>query len=156
MTDLATLVVLGFASALVPVLNIEAYLAIREAVSQVDSVWLVALAAATGQMVGKFLWYQMGASSLGWSWVRRKTEKPRAQARLALWRTRTHQRPVLAGTLVLVSAFSGLPPFAVLAVLAGQLRMSLALFLSLGLVGRWLRFAVVLSGMSWLEAIGLF
>lgn len=156
MTDLVALVVLGFASALVPVLNIEAYLAIREAVSEVESIWLIALAAAVGQMIGKLLWYQIGASSLGWGWVRRRAEKPKAQARLELWRSRTHERPVIAGTLVLVSAFSGLPPFAVLAVLAGQLRMSLTLFLSLGLLGRWLRFALVLGGMSWLEATRLF
>jgi membrane protein YqaA with SNARE-associated domain len=153
MKDLLALVVLGFASALVPVLNIEAYLAIREAVSEVSSLWTLALAAAAGQMVGKFLWYQLGASSLDWGWVRRRAEKPKAVARLELWRARTHQRPVVAGGLVLLSAFSGLPPFAVLAVLAGQLRMSLAIFLSLGLLGRWLRFALVLGGMSWLEGL---
>lgn len=156
MSDLLAIVLLGFASALVPVLNIEAYLAIREAVSEVDSVWVIALAAALGQMVGKLLWYQIGASSLGWGWVRRRAERPKAQARLELWRNRTHERPVLAGGLVLFSAFTGVPPFAVLAVLAGQLRMSLALFLGLGLAGRWLRFALVLGGMSWLESIGLF
>lgn len=156
MSDLLAIVLLGFASALVPVLNIEAYLAIREAVSEVDSVWVIALAAALGQMVGKLLWYQIGASSLGWGWVRRRAERPKAQARLELWRNRTHERPVLAGGLVLFSAFTGVPPFAVLAVLAGQLRMSLALFLGLGLAGRWLRFALVLGGTSWLESIGLF
>lgn len=156
MKDLAVLVVLGFTSALVPVINIEAYLAIREAVSEVDSLWTLALAAASGQMAGKLLWYQLGASSLTWGWVRRRAEKPKARARLEVWRARTHQRPVVAGGLVLVSAFSGLPPFAVLAVLAGQLRMSLAIFLSLGLIGRWLRFAAVLGGMSWLEGLEAF
>ena len=34
---------------------------------------------------------------------------------------------------------------AILAVLAGQLRMRLALFFVLGLAGRWLRFAAVLG-----------
>lgn len=155
MKDLVALVVLGFASALVPVINIEAYLAIREAVSEVGSVWTLALVAAVGQMTGKLLWYQIGASSMGWGWVRRRAERPKARARLELWRDRTHQRPVLAGGLVLLSAFTGMPPFAVLAVLAGQLRMSLVLFLGLGLVGRWMRFALVLGGMSWLEGLGL-
>jgi membrane protein YqaA with SNARE-associated domain len=82
-------------------------------------------------------------------------EKPKAQARLELWRARTQERPVLSGVLVLVSAVTGLPPFAVLAVLAGQLRMNLPLFLTLGLVGRWLRFATVLGGMTWLDHTGL-
>ena len=155
MEDLLALVVLGFGSALIPVLNIEAYLAIRVAVSDVDSIWALALAAALGQMLGKLVWYRLGASSLGWGWVRRKVEKPKAKARLELWRARTHQRPVVAGALVLVSGFSGLPPFAVLSVLAGQLRMNVMLFFTLGLLGRWLRFATVLGGMAWLEGTGL-
>ena len=155
MEDLLALVVLGFGSALIPVLNIEAYLAIRAAVSDVDSIWSLALAAALGQMLGKLVWYRLGASSLGWGWVRRKVEKPKAKARLELWRARTHQRPVVAGALVLVSGFSGLPPFAVLSVLAGQLRMNVMLFFTLGLLGRWLRFATVLGGMAWLEGTGL-
>lgn len=155
MTDLLTLLAVGFASALVPIVNVEAYLAIRAAVVGSGSLWLLALAAAVGQMLGKLVWYQIGASSLGWAWVRRRVERPRARARLELWRARTHDRPVLAGTLVLVSAFCGLPPFAVLAVVAGQLRMSLPLFLSLGLLGRWLRFATVLGGVAWLGGTGL-
>jgi membrane protein YqaA with SNARE-associated domain len=150
------LLVVGFASALVPLVNIEAYLAVLAAVSGQGSVWMLALAAAVGQMCGKLLWYHIGASSLGWGWVRRKVEKPKARARLERWRTRTHQRPVAAGALVFVSALTGLPPFAVLSVLAGQLRMSLALFLGLGFAGRWLRFAGVLAGTSWLDGSGLF
>lgn len=155
MRDLLTLLLLGFASALVPVINIEAYLALLAAVSEVGSVWVLALTAAVGQMFGKLLWYRIGASSLGWGWVRRKVEKPKAMARLELWRARTHQRPVVAGALVFVSAVTGLPPFAVLSVVAGQLRMNLTLFLGLGLLGRWVRFAVVLGGVSWLEGTGL-
>lgn len=155
MIDLLTLAVVGFVSALVPVVNIEAYLAVRAAVAGTGSVWWLAPAAALGQMAGKLVWYQVGASSLNWRWVRRKIEKPRAMARLELWRARTHERPVLAGALVLVSAVLGLPPFAVLAVVAGQLRMSLPIFLVLGLAGRWLRFAAVLAGVAWLDGSGL-
>lgn len=146
MRDLLSVLLIGFASALVPVINIEAYLSIRAAVASVEAVWLLAFVAAVGQMAGKLIWYYLGASALSWGWVRRKVELPKNLARLEKWRARTHERPVMAGALVLLSAFSGLPPFAVLAVLAGQLRMSLALFLSLGLLGRWLRFAVVLGG----------
>ena len=151
MKDVLTLFALGFASALVPIINIEAYLAVRAAVTEVGSVWTLSFVAAVGQMVGKLIWYQIGASSLGWGWVRRKVEKPKARARLELWRSRTHERPVLAGTLVFVSALLGLPPFAILAVVAGQLRMSLTLFLTLGFFGRWLRFVVVLGGVGWLQ-----
>ena len=149
MRDLLTTLVLAFVSALVPVVNIEAYLAVRAAVSQVDALWALALVASLGQMCGKLLWYQVGASSLSWGWVRRKLDKPKVAATLELWRSRTHRRPVLTAAVVLVSAFVGLPPFAILAVVAGQLRMNLLFFLGLGLLGRWLRFLCLLVGVGW-------
>ena len=53
---------------------------------------------------------------------------------------------------MLVSAATGIPPFAILSVLAGQLRMNLVLFIGIGLLGRWLRFLAVLGGAGWLSA----
>ena len=105
------------------------------------------------QMFGKVVWYYLGANALNWGWVRRKVETPKAEARLQVWRTRTQERPVVAGGLVFLSAASGFPPFAIVAVLAGQLRMSLTLFFVLGLLGRWLRFAAVLGGAGWLSQL---
>jgi membrane protein YqaA with SNARE-associated domain len=102
-------------------------------------------------MVGKIIWYYLGASALHWGWIRRKVEQPKNAARLEVWRERTHDRPFVASALVFVSAVSGLPPFAILSVLAGQLRMNLLLFCVIGLVGRWLRFVVVLGGAEWLS-----
>jgi len=151
--DVLAVVGVAFVSALVPLVNIEAYLGVRGSVGSMHSVWLLGLAAATGQMAGKLVWYYLGANSLSWRWVRRRIDKPKAQERLARWRTRTATRPVLAGALVFGSAFTGFPPFAILSVLAGQLRMNVALFLALGLVGRWLRFAGVLGGAEWLTAL---
>jgi membrane protein YqaA with SNARE-associated domain len=150
LADVLALLAVGFASALVPMVNIEAYLGVRASVSAVDSLWLLGFTAALGQMAGKVVWYYLGASSLEWAWVRRRIETPKAQARLERWRSRTQERPVLAGALVLVSAFAGLPPFAIVAVVAGQLRMSLTAFCTLGLLGRWLRFTAVLGGAEWL------
>jgi membrane protein YqaA with SNARE-associated domain len=153
MRDLLATLVIGFASALIPVINIEAYLGVRGAVTLLDGLWLFALAAAVGQMIGKLIWYYLGASALHWGWIRRKVEKPKNAARLELWRRRTHERPVIAGLLVFVSALTGLPPFAVLSVLAGQLRMSVVQFCTLGLTGRWLRFLAVLGGAEWLGGV---
>lgn len=153
MGDLLAVLGVGIASALVPLINIEAYLGVRGAVADVQGLWVLAFAAAAGQMLGKTAWYFLGANALSWGWVRRKVETPKAVARLELWRGRVHERPVISGLLTFASAFSGFPPFAVLAVLAGQLRMSLTLFLALGLVGRWLRFAAVLGGAEWLSRL---
>jgi membrane protein YqaA with SNARE-associated domain len=151
--DILGVLAVAFASALVPVVNIEAYLGVRGSVGSLGNVWLLGFAAALGQMVGKILWYYLGASSLSWGWVRRRIETPKAMARLQKWRSRTHERPLLAGSLVFVSALTGFPPFAILAVVAGQLRMSLVLFLTLGLLGRWLRFTAVLGGAEWLSGL---
>jgi membrane protein YqaA with SNARE-associated domain len=151
--DLLGVLGVAFASALVPLVNIEAYLGVRGSVGGIDNVWVLGLAAGFGQMVGKVVWYYLGASSLHWGWVRRRMETPKARARLETWRTRTHERPVVAGALVFLSAFSGFPPFAILSVLAGQLRMQLALFFGLGLAGRWLRFTAVLGGAGWLAQL---
>jgi len=156
LADGLSLLVVAFASALVPLVNIEAYLGVRGAVSTVgtgERLWLLGLVAALGQMLGKLVWYRLGASSLEWRWVRRRLEKPSAQARLARWRARTSDRPVVAGVVLFVSAFSGLPPFAILAVVAGQLGMSVPAFFTLGLLGRWLRFSAVLGGAEWLTTL---
>lgn len=153
MSALVTLFGIAVASALIPVINIEALLVGRGALAPGSGVWLVAGVAAVGQMTGKLVWYYAGANALRWRWIARKVDTPKAQARLGLWRARTRDRPLVAGSLLLVSAFVGLPPFAIIAVVAGQLRMSLALFLIVGTAGRWLRFAVVLGGAQWLAGL---
>lgn len=140
-------------SALVPLVNIEAYLSVRGAVAGVEGLWLLGFVAALGQMAGKVIWYYLGANSLSWGWVRRRIETPKAQERLDRWRSRTRERPVVAGLVVFASALTGFPPFAILAVVAGQLRMSLTLFFALGLLGRWLRFAGVLGAAEWLSGL---
>ena len=156
MRDLLGLAVVAFVSALVPVVNLEAYLGLRAALADVNDLWLLGFVAAAGQMGGKVIWYLIGASSLEWGWIKRRVEKPKAQARLATWQTRTEERPLLAGTLVFASAVTGLPPFAIVAVLAGQLRMNLVAFFVLGLAGRWLRFSAVLGSIGWLQHVGIF
>jgi membrane protein YqaA with SNARE-associated domain len=140
----------SFASALIPLINLEVYLVGLSAVSHPGQVWLLALVAGVGQMLGKLVWYYLGANALRWGWIRRKVETPKAQAKLELWRGRTHERPLLGGILLFASAYSGFPPFAILAVLAGQLRMSLWLFLLVGTAGRTARFATFLGGAGWL------
>lgn len=151
--DVLSLLGVGFVSALVPLVNIEAYLGLRGSVADVGALWTLSFAASLGQMAGKVVWYYLGANALSWGWARRRAETPKARARLGKWRTRTQEKPVVAGLLVFLSAFSGFPPFAIVAVLAGQLRMSLTLFFALGLVGRWLRFTAVLGGAEWLGSV---
>jgi membrane protein YqaA with SNARE-associated domain len=141
----------SFASALIPLINLEVYLVGLSTVSSPEQVWLLATVAGVGQMLGKLVWYYLGANSLRWGWIRKKVETPKAQAKLELWRHRTNDRPVVGATLLLASAATGFPPFAIVAVLAGQLRMNVVLFLVVGVVGRTIRFAAFLGGAGWLS-----
>lgn len=151
LTVLVGLLALGVASALVPLITIEAALAV--AASDNDLAFpLLALAAAVGQIIGKVAWYYAGSSSTSIPPIRRKLQDPTWQATLEKWRGRTHGRPWATGGLLFLSAFAGLPPYAVMAVLAGVLRVSMTVFVLVGLLGRWLRFWVVLefAAYTWL------
>ena len=149
MGEVLALFGVSVASALLPLINIEAYLIGLAALTDGEAVWTLSVVGGVGQMIGKVVWYYLGANALRWGWVRRKVEKPKAQAKLELWRERTHDRALFAAGLVFISAVSGFPPFAIIAVLAGQLRMNLAMFVVVGTVGRTLRFAAVLGGAGW-------
>jgi membrane protein DedA with SNARE-associated domain len=54
------------ASALFPLINIEAYIAGVGALVETFGIWPVALVAGAGQAVGKILWYEVGRSSMNW------------------------------------------------------------------------------------------
>ncbi len=150
MGEVLGLLGVAFASALVPLINIEVYLIGLGAITSPGNVWLLSAVAGVGQMAGKLIWYYLGANALRWGWVRKKAETPKAKAKLELWRKRTQDRPVVGALLLFASAWSGFPPFAVVAVLAGQLRMNVVMFLLVGTVGRTLRFAMFLGGATWL------
>lgn len=144
MGEALALLGVSVASALVPLINLEVYLIGLSALASDDRLWYLAAVGGLGQLIGKLAWYYLGANALRWGWVRRKVEKPKAQAKLQLWQQRTQERPVVGALLLVVSGFSGFPPFAIIAVLAGQLRMNLAVFVVGTFVSRTLRFAAFL------------
>lgn len=150
MAELLSLFGVSVLSALFPVINVEAYLGVRGAIGGVSHIWLLSAIAGIGQMAGKIAWYWIGANATSWGWIRKKAEQPKAKARLELWRSRTHGRPIVSGLVVFGSAVTGFPPFAIISVLAGQLRMNVVMFFSLGFIGRTLRFAAVLGSAGYL------
>lgn len=142
----------SIASALIPVLNAEVYLAaVAGASPTLGKQLALALAAAAGATVGKVIWYYAGQHSLRIPAIRKKMAEPKWQASYAKWNTRISGRPVYAGVIVLASAASGFPPLAVIAVLAGALRVNLAVFVVTCVLGRWLRFWIVLAGADWIK-----
>ncbi len=144
MTAIVSTLLVGVASALVPLINVEAYLVVMATEMSAPDVVLSAVG-AVGQMIGKLLWYQAGVSSTRFPWLGRKLRQPKWAARLTKWQARTAGRPYFTAALLFGSAFTGFPPYAVIAALAGVLRANIAVFLVTGLVGRFLRFWVVLA-----------
>lgn len=143
---------LSVASALVPLINIEAIIVLAVAQERAPT-WLLVAAATVGQMVGKLLWYYGGRELDRFGFVARRMDRPRAKASLARWRLRTEGRPWFCAGLLFVSASTGVPPYAVLSVVAGALRVPLPVFLATGLLGRAVRFWAVIGGttavLSW-------
>lgn len=137
----------GALSALVPVVNMELYL-VGLLATQPHLPWpLLGLAAAVGQMAGKLVYFYAGrGGSLLGNRVRRNTERKwtrRWADLLQRFKDNCRQRPWWAGGVLLVSATSGLPPFAIIAVLAGTGGVGLLLFSWTGLLGRSVRFGAV-------------
>lgn len=141
---LATLII-SVLSGLVPVVNGELYLIAAIVVADDPVVALVlAVIVALGQMIAKIgLYYAaLGATELGRS-TRLGAKLERAQLLIERWQG----KPL---TLLFVSAVTGLPPFYLVSLLAGLLRIRFGTFLLLGIIGRVIRFvALALIVLYW-------
>lgn len=136
----------AIASALIPVLNIEAYLAVMAARLPDLSYWELAAVGAAGQTFGKLIWFYAGIHSMKVPWLRRKMGKPSWQETYDKWHDRINGRPVAAGVICVVAGVVGFPPLAVVAVLAGALGMNAYVFTTTVFLGRTVRFWLVLEG----------
>jgi membrane protein YqaA with SNARE-associated domain len=133
------------ASAVVWVLNAEAYLLVAAATMSTPAP-LLALAAAAGQVSGKMLFYLLGLGAVRTPWLQRRAV---VKGRFVAWMRRLagwcEEHPTRAFALVAVSASVGLPPIAATSVLAGTLRMRWWVFALTALAGRFARFLAVLQ-----------
>lgn len=145
-----TTVVVAFGSAVIPFINIEAYLAAVGAAIQHVGVGWVALAAAIGQTSGKVALYYAADWTMNLPWLKKKMASPKWQASYERWSHRVSNHPAQTAALLFASASLGFPPLYVMAVLAGQLRVHIGVFVSTCLVGRYLRFLVILGAADWL------
>jgi membrane protein YqaA with SNARE-associated domain len=130
---------LAVASAVFPWMNAEIIVLSLPAVahSRAALIALVVIATA-GQMTGKCIVYCAG----------RKGDRilpSRLSSTLMKWSERFETRPRRAVALVLVSALTGLPPFFLITLVAGSVKMNLALFLTAGTAGRLVRFGALVT-----------
>jgi len=148
----------GFASALIPLVNMEAYL-LGVGIDVDAFTWssvLLGVVAAAGQTAGKAVWYELGRQSMSWTWMRRRMEKPAWQKRYDRVRSQVAGRAWVGVLLVLASAVSGFPPLAIMAVLAGQLKLDRRMFYAAVLGGRSIRFVALLGGATLLAPLNPF
>jgi membrane protein YqaA with SNARE-associated domain len=129
-------------SAFFPFVSIELALVVSAAAGTSRPLLLgLVLVAATGEMIGKTFFFMGGRTVFGW---RRRRHNAPSSRRLGRIVTRAGERRRVAGATVLVSAITGLPPFALVAGLAGGWRLRLSSFVMMGLAGRSVRFVAVL------------
>ena len=145
-------------SAILPLISIEIFLVGLVAEQPQIPWWALGAVVAFGQVAGKLLYFLAARGSLHLPrFLRRRAraegDVPRplrfatARARWNAWSTwlrgRCHRHPRwMVGTHA-VSSVVGLPPFMATSVLAGLAGMSLAVFLSSSLLGRFLRYSVL-------------
>jgi membrane protein YqaA with SNARE-associated domain len=143
----------AFVSALLPVVNIEAYVTAVCAAGGGGNPWLLCALIAVGQMAGKLVWFYAGSHALDIGWVRRKMSTPKRAAQLERWQERVGGHRGIASVTVFAAGLVSLPPLAVVSVLAGQLRVPLTLFVLTGTAGRFLRFLAIAYGATLLSVL---
>lgn len=140
----------SFASALIPVLNAEVYLGAVGTQTSVAAALALSLMASLGQTLGKLVWYVVARRSIDSAWVQKKLDRPKVRETYDRWEERTRGRPWYAAGILFAAASIGVPPLLVMAVLAGSLHMNLWVFTLSTFVGRFLRFYLILAGVSFL------
>jgi membrane protein YqaA with SNARE-associated domain len=137
------------ASAVVPLINIELYLAGLSAVGSGKAV-SIAIVAGAGQTIGKVFWYEVAKRSVETAWVQKKLSAPKVKASYERWVEAMHGRPWYGGAVLFAAALGGIPPLLVMAAVAGALKMPYWVFIPTIFVGRALRFWLVLTGVEFL------
>jgi membrane protein YqaA with SNARE-associated domain len=136
----------GLASALVPVVNAEAFAVLAGGFGGHAPVVVVAL--ALGQTAGKLLLFESARRGTGWLAGRfaRRSRSGRAAARTARWAAPI--RRWLSGRrtglpTVFISAAVGIPPLALVSLAAGTAGLGRWEFAGACLLGRTIRFALL-------------
>ncbi len=126
---------MGAASALIPLVNAEAYAVLAATRSHAWLAVLLVVALAIGQTAGKLVLFESARRGAG-RWAAKLAD--------SRWAGRATGPPV-----VLASAALGLPPLAIVSLASGAAGQRRWLFAVLCLVGRSARFAVLVLPVAW-------
>ncbi len=144
-----TAFVYGIGSAIIPILNAEAYVAATALVLGNVDIVIMVVAVSVGTTVGKVVLFR-GARA-GREVARKRPARERAdpgRIRVALRRLAEIligwlEHPLRAVATVFVSSFVGIPPLLAVAVVAGASSMRTDVFAAAVFVGRTGRFALI-------------
>ena len=104
----------------------------------------------SGRPPGKVALYHASGWAMRLPWIKKKMATPKWKESYDRWSLRVHERPNQTALLLFASASLGFPPLYVMAVLAGQMKVRLWLFISTCLTGRFIRFLVILGAADWI------
>ncbi len=135
-------------SSVIPIFNIEVYLAALATQIRSDDALLLAVLTGLGQAVGKLVWYWSVAKSMDMHWLKKRLETPKRQAQLKKWEDRIAGRPWVGGGVTFASGLVGVPPLLVMGVAAGAVRMNIPLFFTAIVLGRGLQSWLILAGLA--------
>ena len=141
---------LGYAilSSVVPIFNIEVYLAALATQVSPEQALPLALMAGIGQALGKLVWYYSVLKSMQVPMMQRWLATEKRQAQLQLWEKRIAGRPFFAGGVTFASGLIGIPPLLVMGVAAGVVRMNIWIFMVAIVLGRGLQSWLILAGLA--------
>ena len=129
--------IVGFVSGILFFVNIELYLVVVSPLVSRPALAPVALYAAAGHMAAKVLFFYTGRGALNMPLGRWKDKIEQVKRKVDDWSDRLD-------LLVFLSSFLGVPPFYPICILAGGTRLGVVRFTVVGLVGRVIRFLIVI------------
>jgi len=129
--------IINILSGFIPVINSEILLVLISTTMSRTLFFPVLLISTTGQMLAKLVMYLAGRGILKISLMKYKEKLNEMILKMQKWQSKT-------GFFLFISAFSGFPPFYLVTIAAGMLKMNFFQFLVLGFAGRLLRFTLLL------------
>ncbi|KAA3619715.1 MAG: hypothetical protein DWQ05_03030 [Calditrichaeota bacterium] len=128
--------ILCFVSGFIPIVNAEAIVIGVAAMSGDEAIWLIAFVSAFGQMLAKGILYFAGRGALNIPMGKYEAKLAEAEKKFEKWQGKSD-------AFVFLSASVGFPPFYVVSILAGVVKLNFYRFFASGMVGRYIRFAVL-------------
>lgn len=122
-------------SGFVPVVNAEIYLITVSSFSAKTEIFFLIFISTSGQMMAKSIMYLSGRGVLNVSFLKYEKKIEKVKEKFKKWENKSF-------LFVFLSASSGFPPFYVVSILSGMLKLNFKWFLISGFLGRFVRFSV--------------